>query len=133
MLPVNCLYYGIGKYLQRELENLINISFLYSELIKTKLKVNFIPTLFFHSKPKQKRKWSMKRSEVCTKKQVFNLLRNIQEVKKLWRTLAKVLNCDLSEYFLVADFGCYRNINNFCEDYTYSLYEVLFALELPGH
>ena len=49
-----------------------------------KLKINAGPALLFsHSKPKQKRKWSMKRSEVCTKKQVFNLLRNIQEVKKL--------------------------------------------------
>ena len=40
---------------------------------KNKLKANTVPTLFSHSKPKQKRGWYMKHSEVSAKNQVFIL------------------------------------------------------------
>ena len=83
MLTIICFYNGRGKCLQRELENLIKISFLLSELMgtwkKNNLKVNAVPTLFSSSKPKQKRECSMKRSEVVAKKQVFSMLRNSHE------------------------------------------------------
>ena len=56
---------------------------------KNKLKVNAVPTLFSHSKPKQKREWSMKGSEVGVKKHVFSMLRNSNKVKIIEEYLQK--------------------------------------------